>query len=92
MNKQELGVKIADKFDLPKSQGEDIVKFMLSAITDVLKGGGVVVLTGFGAFSSRNRAARAGVNPQSPKERIQIPQVVVPKFKAGKALKDALKK
>ncbi|MFH1187829.1 MAG: HU family DNA-binding protein [bacterium] len=92
MNKQELGVKIADKFNLPKSQGEDIVKFMLSSITDVLKGGGEVVLTGFGTFSSKNRAARAGVNPQNPSERIQIPQVIVPKFKAGKALKDALKK
>lgn len=92
MNKQELGVKIADKFNLPKSQGEDIVKFMLSSIIDVLKENGEVVLTGFGTFSSKNRAARAGVNPQNPSERIQIPQVIVPKFKAGKALKDALKK
>lgn len=91
MNKQNLGVKIAEKFDLPKSQGERIVKFMLSAITDVMKEGGKVALTGFGTFSSRNRAARAGVNPQNPDERIQIPQVTVPKFKAGKTLKDALK-
>lgn len=91
MNKQDLGVKIAEKFDLPKSAGEEIVKFALNVIIDTLKGGEEVVLTGFGTFSSRNRAARGGVNPQNPTERIQIPQVTVPKFKAGKALKDALK-
>lgn len=92
MNKQQLGIKIADKFNLSKSHGEEIVKFMLGAIIDVLKEGGEVVLTGFGTFSAKNRPARAGVNPQNPTERIQIPKVIVPKFKAGKTLKDALKK
>jgi DNA-binding protein HU-beta len=92
MNKKELGIKIADKFNLPKAQGEEIVKFILSTITDVIKGGDEMMLTGFGAFSSRKRGARAGVNPQEPSERIHIPTVIVPKFKAGKSLKDALKK
>jgi DNA-binding protein HU-beta len=57
-----------------------------------LKKGDEVVLTGFGAFSVKMRAARTGVNPQKPSEKIQIPAVKVPKFKAGKALKDELKK
>ena len=56
-----------------------------------LKKGEEVVLTGFGAFSVKARAARTGVNPQNPTEKIQIPTVKVPKFKAGKSLKDALK-
>ena len=56
-----------------------------------VKKGEEVVLTGFGAFSVKQRAARTGVNPQNPSEKIQIPAVKVPKFKSGKALKDALK-
>ena len=51
-----------------------------------------VTLTGFGTFSARVREARMGVNPRNPTERIRIPTVTVPKFKAGKTLKDSLKK
>ncbi len=58
---------------------------------ETLQQGGEVTLTGFGTFSARVRSSRGGVNPQNPSERIQIPEVTVPKFKAGKALKDALK-
>ena len=61
-------------------------------IIEALKAGSEVTLTGFGTFSARVRSARMGVNPQNPSQRIEIPQVVVPKFKAGKALKDSLKK
>jgi len=68
---------------------------MLNAFVDLtiaaLQKNDEVVLTGFGAFSAKTRAARTGVNPQNPSEKIQIPAVRVPKFKAGKALKDALK-
>jgi DNA-binding protein HU-beta len=60
-------------------------------VTETLKKGDEVVLTGFGAFSVKQRAARTGVNPQNPTQKIQIPAVKVPKFKAGKALKDSLK-
>ena len=60
-------------------------------VTDTLKAGGEVTLTGFGTFMSKRREARMGVNPQKPGEKIQIPAVTVPKFKAGKSLKDALK-
>ena len=58
---------------------------------ETLKAGGEVTIAGFGAFSAKQRAGRTGVNPQNPSQKIQIPPVVVPKFKAGKALKDALK-
>ena len=91
MNKQDLGDKIAEKFNLPKNQGEEIVKFILKTITEKIQNGEEAVLTGFGTFSAKRRAARSGVNPQNPSEKIQIPEVTVPKFKAGKALKDALK-
>ena len=91
MNKQELGDKIAEKFDLSKNKGEEIMKFILKTIIEELQAGHEVVLTGFGTYSAKNRSARGGVNPQNPTERIQIPAVVVPKFKSGKALKDALK-
>jgi DNA-binding protein HU-beta len=60
-------------------------------VTAELKAGGEVTIAGFGTFSARVRQGRMGVNPQKPTEKIQIPSVTVPKFKAGKALKDALK-
>lgn len=65
---------------------------LIDTIIAKLKDGEEVTLTGFGTFSSRRRAARMGVNPQNPSERIRINEVIVPKFKAGKRLKDELKK
>ncbi len=91
MNKAELAQVLAEKMNLSKRETEDIVNTMVSVITTTLQKGEEVVLTGFGAFSVKQRAARTGVNPQNPTEKINIPAVRVPKFKAGKALKDALK-
>lgn len=91
MNKAELIDVIAAKVEVPKKQAETMVEALLETITSTIKGGGEVTFTGFGSFSAKNRAARMGVNPQKPGEKIQIPAVRVPKFKAGKALKDALK-
>jgi len=91
MNKADLAQLLAEKMNLSKREAEDFINNMLDAIIAELKKDGEVVLTGFGAFSSKTRAARTGVNPQNPSEKIQIPAVKVPKFKAGKALKDALK-
>ena len=91
MNKAELAARIAERLDLTKKQGEDIVEAFTSIVTDQLSGQEDVTIAGFGTFSSRIRAARMGVNPQKPSERIRVPEVLVPKFKAGKALKDALK-
>ena len=91
MNKAELSQALAEKINVSKREAEDMINSLLDLVTSTLKGGGEVVLTGFGAFSVKMRAARTGVNPQNPTQKIQIPAVKVPKFKAGKALKDALK-
>ncbi len=92
MNKAELAEKLAAKIGLSKKQAEDALNTFTDLVTEALKAGGEVTLTGFGTFSAKHRSARTGVNPQNPSEKIQIPAVTVPKFKAGKALKDALKK
>lgn len=91
MNKAELAQALAEKLNISKREGEDMLNTLTDLITEALKKGEEVVLTGFGAFMSKTRAARTGVNPQNPTEKINIPAVKVPKFKAGKALKDALK-
>lgn len=91
MNKAVLAQLLSEKMNVSKREAEDTINMLVDLIIDTLKKGDEVVLTGFGAFSVKTRAARAGVNPQKPTEKIQIPAVRVPKFKAGKALKDALK-
>ena len=92
MNKAELAVKLSEKMGLPKKKTEEIIEAMTEQITTELMANNEVTIAGFGTWSARVRAARMGVNPQKPTERIQIPEVRVPKFKAGKTLKDALKK
>ncbi|MFA6909011.1 MAG: HU family DNA-binding protein [Patescibacteria group bacterium] len=91
MNKAELINAIAEKTGVAKKQAEDMLEAFTLTITDVLKAKGEVTITGFGTFMAKERSARAGVNPQNPSERIQIGAVTIPKFKSGKALKDALK-
>lgn len=91
MNKAQLAQAIAEKVGLTKKDGEAVVAAFTELVTITISGGGEVNIAGFGAFSAKNRAGRVGVNPQRPTEKIQIPAVTVPKFKAGKALKDALK-
>jgi DNA-binding protein HU-beta len=92
MNKAELAVKLSEKMGLPKKKTEEIIEAMTEQITTELMANNEVTIAGFGTWSARVRASRMGVNPQKPTERIQIPEVRVPKFKAGKTLKDALKK
>jgi len=91
MNKAELAQALAEKVGVSKKEGEAIVASFVEIVTTKLKNDDEVNIAGFGAFSARLRAGRVGVNPQNPSEKIQIPSVIVPKFKAGKALKDALK-
>lgn len=91
MNKAELINYLAEKVGLTKKQAEDMVEAFVDVVTNTLKSGGEVNIAGFGAFMAKTRAARMGVNPQNPTEKIQIGAVTVPKFKAGKGLKDALK-
>jgi len=92
MNKAELAQKIAEKVGLSKKEGEAMIEALTEIITETIKADGEVTIAGFGAFSAKTRAGRVGVNPQNPTQKIQIPPVKVPKFKAGKSLKDALKK
>lgn len=92
MNKAELALRLAERMEIPKKQAEDFVEYFEDIVTKALVDGQEVTIAGFGTFSARTRTARMGVNPRKPSERIQVPEVRVPKFKAGKALKDALKK
>ncbi|MEK7183346.1 MAG: HU family DNA-binding protein, partial [Patescibacteria group bacterium] len=87
-----LALRLAERMEIPKKQAEDFVEYFEDIVTKALVDGNEVTIAGFGTFSARTRSARMGVNPRKPTERIQVPEVRVPKFKAGKALKDALKK
>ncbi len=89
MNKNDLVAAVSTKTGLSKSDSANAVDCMLDSITDSLKGGSEVRLVGFGTFSVARRAASEGRNPRTG-ERIQIPASKQPKFKAGKALKDAV--
>lgn len=90
MNKAELISNIAGKTDISKKDVEAVVNGFTDEVTDALANGEKVQLVGFGNFESRPRAARKGRNPQTGKE-IDIPATVVPAFKAGSKLKDAVK-
>ena len=89
MTKADLVNAIAEKAGLSKADGEKALKAFTDTITDALKAGDKVALVGFGTFSVGDRAARVGKNPQTGAE-IKIPAAKVPKFKAGKALKDSV--
>lgn len=73
-----------------KKQAAEAINAALDTITQALSKGDKVALTGFGVFSVSKRAARSGVNPRTG-EKIKIAATTVPKFKAGKALKEAVK-
>ena len=89
MNKAELIDKISDEADISKSEAGRALEAVVSSVTDALKGGDQVAIAGFGTFTSRDRAARKGRNPQTGEE-IEIKAAKVAGFKAGKALKDAV--
>jgi DNA-binding protein HU-beta len=91
VTKAEFIDQIASKAGLTKKDAGAAVEAMLATISDTLKGGGDVSFTGFGKFHVQNRAARTGVNPRSPGEKVNIPAAKVPKFSAGSALKTAVK-
>lgn len=91
MNKAELYEKLSTETGVPKKDVEAVMEGFVKITTETLKSGEEVTLTSFGTFMAKKRDARMGVNPQKPSEKIQIPTVTIPKFKAGKGLKDALK-
>lgn len=89
MTKTELVNAIADKSELSKSDSEKALKAFVDTVTEVLQQGDKIAMVGFGTFSVGDRAARVGKNPQTGAA-INIPAAKVPKFKAGKALKDSV--
>jgi DNA-binding protein HU-beta len=91
MTKDELVDAVAAKTSISKKDTEAVVNAALETITKTLIEGGKIAFTGFGTFSVNRREARTGVNPQHPEQKIQIPAMNVPKFKAGKSLKDAIR-
>ncbi len=91
MNKTELVTAVAEKTELTKKDATKAVEAVFDTIQETLANGEKVQLIGFGNFEVRDRAARKGRNPQTGKE-IEIPASKVPAFKAGKALKEAVKK
>jgi DNA-binding protein HU-beta len=91
VTKQEFVGKVAQKSGLSNRDAAKAVDAFLDSITDALKGGDAVSFTGFGKFSTAHRAAREGVNPRKPGEKVQIPAATVPKFSAGSSLKSAVR-
>jgi DNA-binding protein HU-beta len=89
MNKGELIDAVAGEAGLSKADATRAVEALFGTVTKALKAGDQVALVGFGTFVAKKRAAREGRNPRTG-ETIQIPASVVPGFKAGKALKDAV--
>jgi DNA-binding protein HU-beta len=90
MNKSELVEAMAEAADISKAAAGRALDGMLDSITSALKEGDQVSLVGFGTFSVKERSARTGRNPQTGAA-IQIAASKIPGFKAGKALKDAVK-
>ncbi|MCF7836644.1 HU family DNA-binding protein [Candidatus Gracilibacteria bacterium] len=91
MNRQELIDALAAKLGLSKRLVTEVLEGLISTITEELKKGNNVTVTGFGTFRVSNRAARSGVSPRNPKQRIEIPALKVPAFRAGKTLKDSIR-
>lgn len=90
MNKVELIGAVASKSEISKKDVEKVINAFTSVLADTLVDGDKVTITGFGTFEVVERAARTGRNPQTG-ESIEIGASKSPKFKAGKALKDAVK-
>jgi DNA-binding protein HU-beta len=89
VNKSELIDVIARQSDMTKAAAGKALDATIAAVTDALKQGDTVTLVGFGSFYVGDRAARTGRNPRTGKN-IKINAAKVPKFRAGKGLKDAV--
>ena len=89
MNKTEFIAAVAEKAEISKKDSEKALKAFVDVVTEQLKAGDKVQLVGFGTFEVSERAAREGRNPQTGKT-MTIAPCKAPKFKAGKALKDAI--
>lgn len=90
MNKTDLINRISEKSGLTKRDVETVLNNFVGEVTDALSSGDKVQLIGFGTFETRKRSGRTGRNPQNG-DTISIPESVVPAFKAGNKLKEAVK-
>ena len=90
MNKAAIVDKVSEVLGGTKADAERAVDTVFDSITNELKGGEDVSVAGFGIFSAKLRAARTARNPRTG-EPIQVPEMRVPKFRAAKALKDAVR-
>jgi DNA-binding protein HU-beta len=90
MNKAALVEKVNEVTGGTKVQAEEVVDTIFNSIVDTIKGGEEVSIAGFGIFSAKERAARTARNPRTG-EAIQVPAMRVPKFRAAKGLKDAVR-
>ena len=90
INNADLVNALAKEAEISKKTAEVALNTFMHSVMKALKKGDTVVLTGFGTFSTMKRKARMGRNPQTGAE-IKIPAKTAPKFKPGKALKDAVK-
>jgi len=91
VTKQEFVGRVATKSGLSQRDAAKAVDAFLESITETLRRGDSVTFTGFGKFSTAHRAAREGVNPRNPGQKVHIPAANVPKFSAGSSLKSAVK-
>lgn len=91
MNKLQLTEQLAAKLGITHSEAERFLNTMINMIYEVLRSGDKVNISGFGQFSVSHRAPRIGVNPRNPSQKITIPELNTPKFKAGEAFKAAIK-
>ena len=91
MNKTELIEDVANKAGLTKAQTQDVLKALVSTITETVANGDKVILVGFGSFEPKVRSAREGRHPNTG-QTIQIPAARVPTFSAGKAFREAVNK
>ncbi len=91
MTKQDFVDHVASRSGLTRRDAAKAVDAFLDSVTDALKRGDAVSFTGFGKFSTQHRAARMGVNPRNPSQKVHIPAARVPKFSAGSTLKQAVR-
>jgi nucleoid DNA-binding protein len=91
MNKSDLIEQLAAKLSVTYSEAERMLNTFINLVYETLKSGDKVNISGFGQFSVSHRAPRIGVNPRNPSQKIQIPELNTPKFRAGEAFKDAIK-
>jgi DNA-binding protein HU-beta len=90
MNKQGLVELVHEKLGSTKVQAEEVVNAIFDAVVNTLKKGGEVSIAGIGIFSVKSRAARMARNPKTG-EQVKVSATKVPKFRAAKALKEAVK-